>query len=81
MPNAGAKKKPSVIRDKVVWKEKVHFDCRDYFGTITLKVDQKGVAPKTPYFARGRRNVTMVYNKTRFASPSLKNFMVNLGLV
>ena len=27
MPNAGAKKKPSVIRDKVVWKEKVHFDC------------------------------------------------------
>jgi len=50
MPKAGDEKKPSAVRDKVVWKE---------------KVDQKGVAPKTPYFARGRRNVTMVYNKTR----------------
>ena len=48
---------------------------------LNEKVDQKGVAPKTPYFARGKRNVTMVYNKTRFASPNLKNFMVNLGLV
>ena len=38
----------------------------------TFKVDQKGVAPKTPYFARGRRNVTMVYNKTRFERQTIE---------
>ena len=37
---------------------------------LNEKVDQKGVAPRTPYFARGRRNVTMVYNKTRFQCPN-----------
>ena len=42
------------------------------FLILNEKVDQKGVAPKTPYFARGRRNVTMVYNKTRFAFTILK---------
>ena len=39
------------------------------------KVDQKGVAPRTPYFARGRRNVTMVYNKTRFEQYKMDSFL------
>ena len=42
---------------------------------LNEKVDQKGVAPRTPYFARGRRNVTMVYNKTRFEQYKMDSFL------
>ena len=66
-------KRKSPAQSEIKW-----FGRRRWFWIILIlllglllisngKVDQKGVAPKTPYFARGRRNVTMVYNKTRLA--------------
>ena len=70
LPNAGDEKKSCAVSDKVVWKEKVildYFDIAAWTLISIAKVDQKGVAPKTPYFARGRRNVTMLFNKPRFA--------------